>query len=55
MIYIKSKEYDTKRILDRIMGPNPLKLDEELLKNHRIPRGATAVMTGFVLDFCLPL
>ena len=30
----------------KIMGPNPLKLEEELLDNHRIPAGATVCDLG---------
>ncbi len=44
MNYIKSKKYDEPRINARIMGPNPLKLTEELLKDHRIPHN------GIVMD-----
>lgn len=46
MNYIKSKKYDTKEINDLFMGPNPIKLEEELLFNHQIPKGATVMDLG---------
>ena len=37
MEYIKSQKYNTPELLAKIMGPNPFKLQEEMLLNHRIP------------------
>ena len=37
MHYIKSEKYNTPALQAKIMGPNPVKLEEELLLNHRIP------------------
>lgn len=36
MEYIKSQKYDTPEIQKKMMGPNPIKLTEELLMNHHI-------------------
>ena len=38
MNYPLSEKYDTPALMAKIMGPNPLKL-EELLLGHRIPAG----------------
>ena len=46
MNYPLSKKYGTPRYMAKIMGPNPLKLLEELLTDHRIPRGATVCDLG---------
>lgn len=46
MKYIRSKKYETPEFLGRIMGPNPVKLAEELLTQHEIPRGATVLDLG---------
>jgi len=46
MKYMKSEKYNTKSINDLIMGPNPVKLEEELLLNHQIPQGATVMDLG---------
>ena len=46
MDYILSKKYDTPGYLSKIMGPNPLKLEEELLKDHNIPQGAVVCDLG---------
>lgn len=45
MKYIISNEYDNPAINARIMGPNPLKLQETLLKNQDI-RGKTVLDLG---------
>ncbi len=37
MKYIRSQKYDSPKIQAKIMGPNPLKLQEELLNEHKIP------------------
>jgi cyclopropane fatty-acyl-phospholipid synthase-like methyltransferase len=36
MKYIKSQKYNTPELLAKIMGPNPFKLQEEMLQNHKI-------------------
>lgn len=46
MKYIKSNKYCTPELLSKIMGPNPLKLEEELLSGHKIPMGATVLDLG---------
>jgi cyclopropane fatty-acyl-phospholipid synthase-like methyltransferase len=46
MRYIKSRKYDTPLMRRKIMGPNPLKLQEELLTCHKIPPGATVLDLG---------
>lgn len=46
MEYIRSKRYNTPEILSKIMGPNPIKLEEELLTKHDIPAGATVMDLG---------
>lgn len=40
MEYIRSKKYFTPDLQAKIMGPNPIKLQEELLQNHKIPSGS---------------
>ena len=44
MNYAKSNKYDEKLIKEKIMGPNPIKLAEELLADSKIPTGS------FVMD-----
>ena len=46
MNYAKSKKYDTPQLNAKIMGPNPIKLAEELLQNHQIKSGATVLDLG---------
>lgn len=46
MNYPLSEKYDTPELMAKIMGPNPLKLEEELLADHRIPSGATVCDLG---------
>ena len=46
MHYIKSEKYNTPALQAKIMGPNPVKLEEELLLNHRIPDGAVVCDLG---------
>ena len=46
MNYPKSKKYGTEELKSKIMGPNPVKLAEELLQNHAIPSGATVLDLG---------
>ena len=36
MKYIKAEKYDIDLIKQKIMGPNPLKLEEELMKDNCI-------------------
>ena len=40
MEYPLSDKYNTPELMAKIMGPNPLKLEEELLTDHHIPKGA---------------
>lgn len=40
MEYIRSRNYFTPDLQTKIMGPNPIKLQEELLQNHKIPSGS---------------
>lgn len=37
MKYILSKKYETPELMEKIMGPNPIKLEEELMLGHKIP------------------
>ncbi|MDO5844847.1 MAG: class I SAM-dependent methyltransferase [Methanocorpusculum sp.] len=46
MEYKRSKKYDTKIVNEKIMGPNPIKLTEELLENNKIPTGSTVMDLG---------
>ena len=46
MNYILSKKYDTEELQSKIMGPNPVKLEEELLLNNKIPAGARVCDLG---------
>ncbi len=46
MKYPKCEKYDTNLIKEKIMGPNPIKLEEELLTDHLIPSGATVMDLG---------
>ena len=46
MNYIKSKKYQTPDLMQKIMGPNPLKLEEELLMGHKIKEGAVVCDLG---------
>lgn len=46
MQYIKSKKYSEQRFMDMIMGPNPVKLCEELLASHQIAVGARVCDLG---------
>ena len=46
MKYQKSEPYMTKRCLDRIMGPNPDKLTEELLRDCPIAPGSLVMDLG---------
>lgn len=46
MKYILSKKYDTPELMAKIMGPNPIKLEEELMLNHRIPSDSVVCDLG---------
>lgn len=46
MKYIKSKKYSSAEIMRKIMGPNPIKLTEELLNNNMIRRKAKVCDLG---------
>ena len=46
MQYIKSEKYAAPELMAKIMGPNPVKLEEELLRDHRIPDGAVVCDLG---------
>ena len=46
MKYPLSAKYDTPELMAKIMGPNPLKLAEELLTGHHIPAGSTVCDLG---------
>lgn len=46
MNYPKSQAYDTPELQQKIMGPNPVKLAEELLEEHCIPEGGVVCDLG---------
>lgn len=46
MEYAKSQKYSTPEMMAKIMGPNPFKLQEEMLKDHKIPAEAVSVTWG---------
>ena len=46
MEYPKSQKYCTPGLLAKIMGPNPFKLQEEMLQNHQIPAGSVVCDLG---------
>lgn len=46
MKYIKSQKYNTEKLQSKIMGPNPIKLEEELLIDNKIKKGATVCDLG---------
>lgn len=46
MKYSRCNKYDIELVRGKIMGPNPIKLEEELLVNHRIPQGAIVMDLG---------
>lgn len=46
MKYVKSEKYDTPELMRLIMGPNPVKLLEELMTGHMIPDGAVVCDLG---------
>ena len=46
MHYPKSQAYATAELMTKIMGPNPIKLTEELLTGHKIPAGSVVCDLG---------
>lgn len=46
MRYVKSEKYSTPALQAKIMGPNPIKLEEELLLDHQIPAHAVVCDLG---------
>ena len=46
MKYIKSEKYSTPQLMAKTMGPNPVKLEEELLIDNKIPNGAVVCDLG---------
>ena len=46
MNYPLSEKYSDPGLMSKIMGPNPLKLEEELLTGHQIPAGAVVCDLG---------
>ena len=46
MKYEKSDKFLTPKLMAKIMGPNPVKLEEELLRGHKIPAGAYVMDLG---------
>ena len=46
MKYPLSEKYNTPELMSKIMGPNPVKLEEELLTGHRIPAGSVVCDLG---------
>ena len=46
MNYPLSEKYNTPELMAKIMGPNPIKLEEELLTGHLIPAGSVVCDLG---------
>lgn len=46
MKYVKTEKYDTQLIKEKIMGPNPLKLEEELMLDNAIKSGSVVMDLG---------
>ena len=46
MKYLKVEKYNNNLIKEKIMGPNPLKLEEELLLNNKIDKGSIVMDLG---------
>ena len=46
MKYRRSEKYNTPELQAKIMGPNPVKLEEELLDGHQIPQGSVVCDLG---------
>ena len=46
MNYLLSQKYKTPELMAKIMGPNPIKLEEELLADGKSPRGSVVCDLG---------
>lgn len=46
MNYIRSEKYNRPELMKKIMGPNPIKLEEELLMDCKIPQGSVVCDLG---------
>lgn len=46
MKYVRSEKYNTPQLQAKIMGPNPLKIQEELLSSHKIPSNSIVCDLG---------
>ena len=46
MKYIKSGKYQTDEFMSKIMGPNPVKLTEQLISDCKIPKGSVVCDLG---------
>ena len=46
MKYEKSEKYNIELINQKMMGPNPIKLEEELLKDNKIKKGSVVMDLG---------
>ena len=46
MEYVRSKKYETPELMAKIMGPNPIKLEEGLLSDNKIPAGSVVCDLG---------
>ncbi|MBQ6555896.1 MAG: methyltransferase domain-containing protein [Firmicutes bacterium] len=46
MNYPLSEKYNTPELMAKIMGPNPIKLEEELMTGNKIPAGAVVCDLG---------
>lgn len=46
MEYIRSQKYNTIELQTKIMGPNPIKLEEELLSDCKVSRGSVVCDLG---------
>lgn len=46
MKYNLSRKYETKELMAKIMGPNPIKLEEELMTGNKTPKGAKVCDLG---------
>ena len=46
MNYIRSQRYNTPQFTEKMMGPNPIKLTEELMLENRTPKGAVVCDLG---------
>lgn len=46
MNYILSKKYETPELMSKIMGPNPIKLEEELMMESQIPKNSVVCDLG---------